>query len=123
MRSVKSQLMNFKSKIKNNEKLILKINSLNDEISLIENELYQTKNKSGQDPLNYPIRLNNKLAHLTSVASNGNYKPTNEMIEVKNELIERIDEKLNSWHSIKNSNLKDLNIEIRNSNIDLISIN
>ena len=123
MRSVKSQLMNFKSKIKNNEKLILKINSLNDEISLIENELYQTKNKSGQDPLNYPIRLNNKLAHLTSVASNGNYKPTNQMIEVKNELIERIDEKLNSWHSIKNSNLKDLNIEIRNSNIDLISIN
>ena len=71
----------------------------------------------------YQNCLNNKLAHLTSVASNGNYKPTNQMIEVKNELIERIDEKLNSWHSIKNSNLKDLNIEIRNSNIDLISIN
>ena len=43
--------------------------------------------------------------------------------ERRNLTVFEIDEKLNSRHSIKNSNLKDLNIEIRNSNIDLISIN
>ncbi len=123
MRSIKSQLITFKSKIKDNEELVDKVKSLVDKINVIENELYQTKNKSRQDPLNYPIRLNNKLAHLTSVASNGNYKPTDQMIEVKNELIERINKKLNSWDSIKNKNLKNLNNEIRNSDIDLISIN
>ena len=123
MRSIKSQLITFKSKIKDNEELVDKVKSLVDKIKIIENELYQTKNKSRQDPLNYPIRLNNKLAHLTSVASNGNYKPTDQMIEVKNELIERINKKLNSWNSIKNKNLKNLNNEIRNSDIDLISIN
>ena len=35
-------------------------------ITIIENELYQTKNRSGQDPLNFPIKLNNKLSSVGS---------------------------------------------------------
>ena len=38
--------------------------SLNAKLTAVEEELYQTKNQSSQDPLNYPIRLNNKLAGL-----------------------------------------------------------
>ena len=74
----------FKSKIENNIEIKTKMNNLIDKINIIQNNLYQTKNRSRQDPLNYPIKLNNKLAHLSSVASNGNYKPTDQMIEVKN---------------------------------------
>jgi len=40
---------------------------LNQKMSAIEETLYQTKNQSNQDPLNYPIRLNNKLAALAGV--------------------------------------------------------
>ena len=69
------------------------------------------------------IKLNNKLAHLSSVASNGNYKPTDQMIEVKNELIKKINQELKKWDSIKNEELKNLNNEIKNIDIDLISIN
>ena len=54
---------------------------------------------------------------------NGNYKPTDQMIEVKNELIKKINQELKKWDSIKNEELKNLNNEIKNIDIDLISIN
>ena len=45
-------------------------------ISQIEENLYQVKNQSSQDPLNFPIKLNNKLAALMRVVESGDYKPT-----------------------------------------------
>ena len=84
IRSSRSQLIDLKSKI--SDKYPDMENSISDVISritLIEEKLYQTKNRSGQDPLNFPIRLNNKLAHLTSVASVGNFKPTDQMYNVR----------------------------------------
>ena len=123
IRLVIRQINTFKSKIENNKEIITKMKNLIDEIKVIENELYQTKNKSRQDPLNYPIKLNNKLAHLSSVAGNGNYKPTDQMIEVKNELIKKINQELKKWDLIKKEKLKNLNNEIKNIDIDLISIN
>ena len=41
--------------------------ALNKNLTAIEETLYQTKNQSNQDPLNFPIRLNNKLAALGGV--------------------------------------------------------
>lgn len=45
-------------------------------MSAIEQEIYQVKNRSGQDPLNYPIKLNNKLAALIGVVESGEAAPT-----------------------------------------------
>ena len=45
-------------------------------MTAVEEALYQTKNRSGQDPLNFPIRLNNKLADLVGQVVAGNYAPT-----------------------------------------------
>ena len=52
------------------------INKFIQEISAIEENLYQVKNQSSQDPLNFPIKLNNKLAALMRVVESGDYKPT-----------------------------------------------
>lgn len=52
----------------------------------VEAEVYQIKNQSGQDPLNYPIKLNNKLAALTGVVSSAPGKPTAQSVQVFNEL-------------------------------------
>ena len=57
----------------------------------VEEALYQTKNQSGQDPLNYPIRLNNKLAAVGGV-TRGNFPPTDQAYQVRDELIRQIDE-------------------------------
>ena len=124
IRSSRSQLIDLKSKI--SDKYPDMENSISDVISritLIEEKLYQTKNRSGQDPLNFPIRLNNKLAHLTSVASVGNFKPTDQMYNVRDELIELIDKELKMWEDIKENDLVKLNSTILENNIQLITIN
>ncbi len=52
------------------------------ELTSIEEAIYQTKNKSGQDPLNYPIRLNDKLAGVFSNAMSGTTRPTDQAVRV-----------------------------------------
>ena len=124
IRSTRNQLNDLKDKLdENHTEINGMIDEINTKISKIEKNLYQTKNRSGQDPLNFPIRLNNKLAHLTSVASVGNYKPTDQMYDVRDELLILIDKELESWKSIKSTDLERLNTTIIKNNIQLISIN
>jgi hypothetical protein len=56
----------------------------------IEGEIYQYRNRSSQDPLNYPIRLNNKLAALQGIVENGDYKPTDQAYAVFKDLSARL---------------------------------
>ena len=124
IRSTRDQLKNLKEKLSDDHIEINKsIDSILERISKIEENLYQTKNRSGQDPLNFPIRLNNKLAHLSSVASRGNFKPTDQMYGVRDELIEKINAQLLEWENIKSSELDKLNATVLENNIQLISIN
>jgi photosystem II stability/assembly factor-like uncharacterized protein len=44
-------------------------------LSKVEEEIYQVKNQSGQDPLNFPIKINNRLASLLSVVGRGDSRP------------------------------------------------
>lgn len=50
--------------------------------SAVEERIYQVKNQSGQDPLNFPIRVNNRLANLLSMAERGDGRPTTNMPEI-----------------------------------------
>jgi photosystem II stability/assembly factor-like uncharacterized protein len=56
------------------------------QLSTIEETLYQVKNQSNQDPLNYPIRLNNKMASLQRIIEGGEAKPTDDAYKVFKEL-------------------------------------
>ena len=44
----------------------------------VEEKIYQVKNQSGQDPLNFPIRVNNRLANLLSMSERGDGPPDDE---------------------------------------------
>jgi hypothetical protein len=55
-------------------------------MSAIEEELYQVKNRSGQDPLNFSIKLNNRLSALRRSLESGDNKPTAGVYQVFNEL-------------------------------------
>jgi photosystem II stability/assembly factor-like uncharacterized protein len=50
--------------------------------SAVEENVYQVRNQSGQDPLNFPIKVNNRLANLLSMAERGDGAPTNNMPEI-----------------------------------------
>ncbi|WP_339884398.1 WD40/YVTN/BNR-like repeat-containing protein [Polaribacter vadi] len=92
------------------------------DMTKIEETLYQTKSKSGQDPLNYPIRLNNKLAHLNSLTRIGNYAPTQQAIDFKNEITKEIDAELVKLNALFTNGVKELNQKVKDSNIDLIQL-
>ena len=51
-------------------------------VSAVEENVYQVRNQSGQDPLNFPIKVNNRLANLMSMAERGDGAPINSMPEI-----------------------------------------
>jgi photosystem II stability/assembly factor-like uncharacterized protein len=68
--------------------------SLSDRLTAIEGEIYQHRNRSSQDPLNFPIRLNNKLAALQGIVESGDYRPTDQSYAVFKLLGARLDAEL-----------------------------
>jgi predicted nucleic acid-binding Zn-ribbon protein len=63
-------------------------------LTAVEEEAYQVRNRSGQDPLNYPIKLNNKIAALSGVIESADHRPTHQSVEVFNELSALLDVEL-----------------------------
>ena len=92
-----------------------------DEMKTIEEALYQTQNKSGQDPLNFPIRLNNKLAYLSSQAGAGNNPPTAQAEGVRKDITKAIDKELTSLNKIMEQDIPALNQQIKDAGIDFIT--
>ncbi len=93
-----------------------------EEIKTIEEALYQTKNRSRQDPLNYPVRLNNKLGHLNSLTAMGDNPPTESAVEFKNEVTEEINSYLEQWKDILDNKLKAFNSLVQENKIDAVRL-
>lgn len=125
VKKVKTQIKTLKKGIKDKQKhkeLLDFADELTKKITKIETTLYQTKSKSGQDPLNFPIRLNNKLAHLNSLTRMGSYKPTDQAIAFKDKITRDIDTQLSKLYTIFNEDVKQLNQKVKESQIDLIQL-
>ena len=122
---VKKQVKQLKLAITDKEKnkeIIDLADKIVKELTEYENVLYQTKSKSNQDPLNFPIKLNNKLAHLNSLSSIGDFKPTNQSVAFKNEIVKLIDAELSKIYSIFDNDVKKLNKKVKQSDINLINL-
>ena len=88
----------------------------------VEESLYQTKNQSSQDPLNYPIRLNNKLAALAGVVSSADSAPTEQSYAVYNDLVAQIDAQLAKFASIMKDDVPAFNQLVREQNIPAVTV-
>ncbi|MEC7583089.1 MAG: glycosyl hydrolase [Planctomycetota bacterium] len=75
----------------------------------VEETLYQTKSKSRQDPLNYPIKLTDKLAGVMSAVNRAEYGPTQGQQQVKEELVAKIEEQLEVYRIRKDTGVADFN--------------
>lgn len=111
MAALKKSLNEFKSKheLDTSDQVHKTISEITKELDKIQNALYQTQNRSNQDPINFPIKLNNKLAHLNSLVRMGHYAPTEQAGAVKNELVVEIDKYLAQYQEIKINKLSELN--------------
>lgn len=69
-------------------------------LNTVEEAIYQVKNESSQDPLNFPIRLNNKIASLGLIVDSGEARPTDGAYVVFNELSEELSVLINEMETI-----------------------
>jgi len=81
-------------------------------LTAIEGEIYQYRNRSSQDPLNYPIKLNNKLAALQGTIEGGDGRPTAQSYAVFKELSARLDAQLAKLDAALKADLPPFNAEI-----------
>ena len=82
IRNVKAQLADRQKKAADDAALKTVGGALVTKASVIEDSVYQVRNQSGQDPLNFPIRVNNRLATLLSMSERGDGRPTTNMPEI-----------------------------------------
>ncbi len=82
-------------------------------LSKSEQEAYQVRNESNQDPLNFPIKLNNEIAGVASYVSQGEYRPTKQAYEVFAMLSKELDVHLKAIQSTLASDLPKLNAILR----------
>ncbi|MDP9120468.1 MAG: glycosyl hydrolase, partial [Acidobacteriota bacterium] len=68
--------------------------ALTAKLQAVEESLYQTKNRSLEDPLNFPVRLNDKLNAVANSAALGDSRPTAQAVAVQEELTAAIDAQL-----------------------------
>lgn len=81
IRRVKSQLAD-RLKKNSDAELAAKGATLTTNASAVEEDVYQVRNQSGQDPLNFPIKVNNRLANLLSMSERGDGPPGTYMPEI-----------------------------------------
>jgi hypothetical protein len=122
IRNVKAQLEDRRAKAGSKGAALDKLASaLSAKLSSVEEEIYQVKNRSGQDPLNYPIRLNNQLAALAGVAGSTEARPTAQSYEVFKLLSAQLDEQLKRLTDALGSDLSAVNAELGRLGLDKIT--
>ena len=121
IRAIQPQMIDLSNKIDaKHEDIAQLISEINADLKRIEEKLYQTQNESGQDPLNFPIRLNNKVGHLGSIMGVGDNKPTDQALKFFDEVSAEIDDELAQLEKIKTEDLDELNNMINKQKIKAI---
>lgn len=110
IRNVKAQLTDRVAKA---ARLKRSADALAAALSAVEQEVYQVKNQSGQDPLNFPVKLNNKIAALNGVAASGPYRPTDQSLAVYDQLSALLKVQLDQLQKLLTEDLKRFNDQAR----------
>jgi photosystem II stability/assembly factor-like uncharacterized protein len=123
IRDVTKQMNDYTERLADSVKykaIFTKVKNLQKSMTTVEETLYQTKARSGQDLLNFPIRLVNKLLSVKNGAASADFRPTDAQVLVAEELITKIDAELAKFKTIKEVEIPALNQLIREAAIDAI---
>jgi photosystem II stability/assembly factor-like uncharacterized protein len=96
--------------------------SIHKKLNNIEETLYQTKAKSSQDVLNYPIKLNDKLSGLFDVANSGQMAPSKQVQDVYKDLSSQIDVELSKFKTVKEKDIPAFNEMVRQKSLPVIGL-
>ena len=111
--------LNFiKKQVNKNDQLLDLINEFDQKITVIENNIHMTKNRSRQDPLNYGIRINNRLAFLMADSQRGDYPPTDQSKGFFKEIKKELDTELINLNKLLLEYTETINRKIEENNIN-----
>jgi photosystem II stability/assembly factor-like uncharacterized protein len=125
LRDIRTQIDALSRKVQSQEqgREIVKLgNALKNKLKEVEDVLIQSKSQSGQDPLNYPILLDNKIAALAGVVSSADARPTDQSYTLFEELSALADEQIKKLDGILAADLTVLNEKVKEAGIPAILI-
>ncbi|HEX3553715.1 MAG TPA: glycosyl hydrolase [Thermoanaerobaculia bacterium] len=108
IRDVRAQLKEVEKRLARDEAqkpVVAAAKDLDKKMTEVEEALYQTKNRSSEDPLNFPIKLDDKLNSVADSASLGDYRPTAQAVAVKDQVTAAIDAQLARLRQIWDTDL------------------
>jgi photosystem II stability/assembly factor-like uncharacterized protein len=123
VRQVRSQLEGLDSRLGEGpavEEIKADRKKLLEKMEASEKYLYQTQNRSPQDPLNFPVRANDKLGGVLGKAAQGHNRPTRAHYAVYDSLVAGIDVELAKLRELWKTDLPGLNQKIQAAAIPAI---
>ena len=121
IRKIKNDLDFLLKKVKGKDQIIQLIIKYKKELEVIENNIHMTKNQSRQDPLNYGIRINNRIAFLLADSQRGDYPPTNQSLEFFESIKEELNIEISNFKKVLNTYTMQINNMIEDNDIKFIS--
>ena len=119
MRSIKAQI-NDRIQENENAQLAQLGEAVSDRLSEVEGEVYQVQNRSNQDPLNYPIKLNNKIAALQNLVEGAETRPTEQSYAVFENLSGQLEGEIEQMNLVIQQDLARLNELLRELGLEPI---
>jgi hypothetical protein len=119
IRGIKQQITDRRAKTKD-AATTRALDDLEKQLSGIEEEIYQVRLQSSQDPLNFPIKLNNKIAALQGVIESADVKPTEQAYSVFRTLSNSLDEDLGRLDTTTKTRMPSVNQLLQRQKIDAI---
>jgi hypothetical protein len=120
-RSLKDQVADRSGKA-NDTRIKSAADAIAGRLTDVEGEIYQYRNRSSQDPLNFPIKLNNKLAALQGIVEAGSYKPTDQSYEVYKDLSAQLDKQLQRLDGIVKDDIATFNQQLAKKKIEPVVV-
>ena len=121
LRRVKKDLDYLVNKTKDNKEIQELITGFRTKLDVIENKIHMTKNQSRQDPLNYGIRINNRLAFLMADSQRGDYPPTDQSTQFFSEITQELNTEIDALNRLMEEYVTQINDQVSENKIQMIS--
>jgi hypothetical protein len=114
IRRIKTDIADRVSKGATNEVKQL-ADRLTKNLSAVEEQIYQVRNQSNQDPLNFPIRINNRFASLLRVVNTGEGRPTGNVEPIFHDIVAELKAQTDKLQQVLSTDLPSLNRMLQRS--------
>ena len=121
IRNVEKDLAYLKGKTGVKKALKEMIAEFEKKLEVLENNIHMTKNQSFQDPLNYGIRINNRLAFLMADSQRGDYPPTDQAKEFFTEVTKELNVELSALDALMEDYVPKINGHMSDNKLEIIS--